>query len=343
MLFTNDKGVTTSDLKRTIKAITGSELSNQALTERMEEALSELDTQGHIGLVSRARYRVTDPGCRHILSHLALTTLPPQLRWNTFRNADWIAYALKLPGLSAATRQQIASADGLRAAILRQGYGLPINDFASLTETRNALLWQQLCEPEMAANLQQRLPELRRQAFNQGTVMAALLNELLQVNRPLPWGKALSQLVAKVADAKQTAPDALRVAILRQALLSTPAKTDQQDAGKAGAQAIEHTDIKIEELTLPEFARITLQAAKETKDGRFGDNKVFISKVWETLQQRLDLELSLGEFKQCLLAANQQRFLTLSRADMAYALDPEDVSASEINHMASTVHFITFD
>lgn len=321
LLFADGQGVTTSELKRTVKAITGTELANAALTERVTTALAALEERGQIQLVRRARYRVTDPGRRQILTHLGLTALPPHLRWNTVKNADWIAYALKLPGLSAATRQQIAGADGLRAAILRQGYGLPVDAFASLTATRNALLWQQLCDPETAAHLQQQLPNLRRQAFNQGTVMAALLNALLQSARPLPWQKALSQLVAKVAEAKQTAPDALRVAILRRALLSAPVVT--------------------KELTLPEFAHITLQAAQATKDGRLGDYKVFISRVWETLQQQHpDLKLSLEEFKQRLLTANQEQLLTLSRADMAYALDQQDVSASEINDLNSTFHFI---
>lgn len=318
LLFADTQGVTTSELKRTVKSITGTELANAALTERVTTALSTLEERGQIRLVRRARYQITDVGRRQILNHLGLTSLPPQLRWNTFKNADWIAHALKLPGLSASTRQQVAGADGLRAAILKQGYGLPVDAFASLTATRNALLWQQLCDPQTAANLQQQLPELRRQAFNQGTVMRVLLNALLQSTKPLPWQQALPQLVAKLAEAKRTAPDALRVAVLRRALLSE----DKQ-------------------LTLPEFARITLQAAQATKDGRLGDYKVFISRVWETIQQQHpDLKLSLEEFKQRLLKANQEQLLTLSRADMAYALDQQDVSASEINDLNSTFHFI---
>ena len=75
-----------------------------------------------------------------------------------------------------------------------------------------------------------------------------------------------------------------------------------------------------------------------------GDYKVFISRVWETMQQQHpDLQLSLAEFKQRLVTANQQRLLTLSRADMAYALDANDVAASAINHMNSTFHFIRLD
>jgi hypothetical protein len=160
--------------------------------------------------------------------------------------------------------------------------------------------------------------------------MAALLNDLLQAPKPLPWDKALSQLVAKVAQAKRTTPDELRTAILRQALTSAappPPKTDTPAP-----------------LSDEAFAELTLNAAKATQDGRLGDSKVFISRVWATLQQQHpDLTLTLENFKQRLITANQQRRLDLSRADLAYALDANDVSASEINHLNSTFHFIRLD
>jgi hypothetical protein len=44
-----------------------------------------------------------------------------------------------------------------------------------------------------------------------------------------------------------------------------------------------------------------------------------------------------------LAEANRQRLITLNRADLAYALNPEEVHASEINHLNSTFHFIRID
>ena len=341
LLFIGMEGMVTSGLKQAVNAIAASELSNSAFTERIETALAELSEQVYIQLVSRSRYQITDAGRQHILKHLGLETLPPKLQWNTFKNADWIAYTLKLPPLSTETRKRIADADGLRAAILKHSFDLPIKDFGTLTQARNALLWQKLCDPETAKNLQLRLPELRQQAFLQGAVMGALLNDLLQAHKPLPWGKALPQLVAKVANARQTTPDELRVAILRPALVDTAVNpVPVLPPAKADVTLPQSSPV----LPDAEFAAITLIAAKDTENGRLGNSKVFISRVWETLQQQHpNLNLTLEEFKQRLVAANQQRLLTLSRADLAYALDPEDVSVSEINHLNSTFHFIRLD
>ena len=140
LLFADEKGLTTSELKGAIKAIAGSELSNSAFTERVEKALSELSEQDYVVSPSQSRYLITDIGRKHIFGHLGLETLPPRLRWNTLKNADWIAHALKLPKLSSDTRKHIASADGLRAAILKHSFNLPVKDFVTLTQARNVLL-----------------------------------------------------------------------------------------------------------------------------------------------------------------------------------------------------------
>jgi hypothetical protein len=330
LLFADKNGMTVSELKAALKAIAGSELSNTAYTEQIETTLTSLSEQSYAQPVGSSRYQLSDRGRQHILDGLRLKTLPPRLQWKTLKNTDWIAYALNLPALSTETRRRLAEADGLRAAILQQGFDLPIAPFGTLTQARNALLWQHLFNPQTAENLQTQMPDLQQQAFNQGTVMAALLNDLLQAPKPLPWDKALSQLVAKVAQAKRTTPDELRTAILRQALTSAappPPKTD--------------TPAPLSDET---FAELTLNAAKATQDGRLGDSKVFISRVWATLQQQHpDLTLTLEDFKQRLITANRQRRLDLSRADLAYALDANDVSASEINHLNSTFHFIRLD
>lgn len=333
LLFADKKGMTVSELKAALKAIAGSELSNTAYSEQIETTLTNLSEQGYIQPVSSSRYQLSDRGGEHILDALNLKTLPPRLQWQTLKNTDWIAHALTLPALSTETRKRLGEADGLRAAILQQGFDLSIAPFGTLTQARNALLWQQLCDAQTAERLQAQLPDLRQQAFNQGTVMAALLNDLLQTAKPLPWDKALSQLVAKVAHAKRTSPDELRTAILRQAMTSTASPSPSTDTTPTPATLSDEA-----------FAELTLNAAKATQDGRLGDAKVFISRVWATLQQQHpDLTLSLEDFKQRLLTANQQRRLDLSRADLAYALDAHDVSASEINHLNSTFHFIRLD
>lgn len=67
--------------------------------------------------------------------------------------------------------------------------------------------------------------------------------------------------------------------------------------------------------------------------------KVFISAVWEELDRRVSME----QFRTLLVELNRQMLITLSRADMAYALDQRHVQASEFTHMTSQFHFIRID
>jgi hypothetical protein len=73
----------------------------------------------------------------------------------------------------------------------------------------------------------------------------------------------------------------------------------------------------------------------------FGPDKAFIGSVWQSLAS--DPEISrLGEpeFKRLLVEAHRRGMLVLDRADLVAAMDPGDVSASEITHQNATYHFI---
>jgi hypothetical protein len=82
-------------------------------------------------------------------------------------------------------------------------------------------------------------------------------------------------------------------------------------------------------------------AARSPGAKRFGDNKAFIASVWRCLSADPDLE-PLGEdgFKRLLVEAHQRGDIALSRADLVAAMDPEDVRASETQHLNATYHFI---
>ena len=74
---------------------------------------------------------------------------------------------------------------------------------------------------------------------------------------------------------------------------------------------------------------------------RFGDNKVFISHVWNSLQNDTDFYImDLAAFKQRLAESNNARLLDLSRADLVQAMDPDDVRLSEVTYLNATFHFI---
>jgi hypothetical protein len=82
-------------------------------------------------------------------------------------------------------------------------------------------------------------------------------------------------------------------------------------------------------------------AAREARDGVFGDRKVFISSVWNVLRatppwSRLPLE----DFKAQLVSAHRSQKLELARADLVAAMDPALVASSETRTDGATFHFI---
>jgi hypothetical protein len=92
------------------------------------------------------------------------------------------------------------------------------------------------------------------------------------------------------------------------------------------------------------FARDVLSAAGATRDGWFGDRKVFVSSVWHQLRRDPRWSaVTLDDFKARLVAAHRAGELALARADLVAAMDPELVAASEITADGASFHFILKD
>lgn len=89
------------------------------------------------------------------------------------------------------------------------------------------------------------------------------------------------------------------------------------------------------------FATQVLVAARRTRTGRFGEDRVFINHAWRRfkLDQR-PKDMDLTTFKLRLVEANRARYLSLVRADMAPSLDQKDVKESEIRYLSATFHFL---
>lgn len=88
------------------------------------------------------------------------------------------------------------------------------------------------------------------------------------------------------------------------------------------------------------FAARVLEAARASKSGRFGDNKVFISHV---LRRLAEDGVAIGDadaFKARLVSAHRRGLLALNRADLVEAMDPADVDASETRYLSTTFHFV---
>jgi hypothetical protein len=89
------------------------------------------------------------------------------------------------------------------------------------------------------------------------------------------------------------------------------------------------------------FAAQVLEAAGRTKTGRFGDDRVFISHLWRQYKrEQRPKGLDLAAFKQLLVEANRERYLSLACDDLAPVHDQKDIKESEIRHLSATFHFV---
>src|SRR5690606_36911233 len=79
------------------------------------------------------------------------------------------------------------------------------------------------------------------------------------------------------------------------------------------------------------IAAKALAAAEGPEARQFGPNKVFIGSVWRALAGDPEIA-ALGEaaFKRQLAEAHRRGLLELGRADLVAAMDPGEVTASEI-------------
>jgi hypothetical protein len=75
-------------------------------------------------------------------------------------------------------------------------------------------------------------------------------------------------------------------------------------------------------------------------EGRFGE-KVYVSAIWRTIERERKVSgLSLDHFTRWLVGANRDGWLVLARADLIGAMDPKQISESEINDRGATFHFV---
>lgn len=148
--------------------------------------------------------------------------------------------------------------------------------------------------------------------FTTTAAIQVLFNRMLGSSTPLPLEQALELLAAKaMAPELITAPPLLRV---------DPPATLPTDDGA--------------------FAARVLAAARASKTGRFGDDKVFISHVLRQLVAEGTAVGDTEDFKDRLVSVHRRSLLSLSRADLVEAMAPTDIEESESRYLSATFHFV---
>jgi hypothetical protein len=145
-------------------------------------------------------------------------------------------------------------------------------------------------------------------------------------------------------------PEATAVQHRAAAAANLDAATKARDSSDARghehlAAAHERVAVRLEgkpELSVAEIARaVTEMLPRIGSDGRYGPYKVFVSEIWRRLSADPRFhKMSLPEFKDRLMDANQEGWLNLARADFVGAMNREQVHTSEIRDRGASFHFV---
>jgi hypothetical protein len=327
LLTAGEKGETRAKIQKDLEPLLEHRWSGAALADRLNRTLGEGEAAGLVvslpGKTKKTAPKIalTAEGRRRGLEFLGVAQLRPKTTWAVLRKTYLPARVLGLPASSEPVFKALASDPVFKAVLLKRQYELPTAEVPKLDDAIDALAWKLIGF------------EGETRKFSLKTVKTALLNRALGDGRMTDFKKAASRLVAQRSGARRDDSKELRDAVLRGWI--------DQESGVGAAAAEPPTAPTPPRLDLPEFAARVKAAARSCPTGRYGDNKVFITHVWKTLQSDPVLaRMGFDAFKRFLALANNARLLDLSRADLVQAMDPDDVRSSEVHYLGATFHFV---
>ncbi|QAT83214.1 hypothetical protein EJ065_1615 [Corallococcus coralloides] len=300
------KAGTRTELTKTLHAFVEHRWSRGEWSGRFDALLTELLEDKLVEARGRSGLALTGAGRQQALKFLRVDS-PKGLTWKRVKQQHLLAKGLGLPGSKPALGR-LSDADGVRALVLKRAHKLEGPETPTLAQVRDRLLWRQLgVETD--------------EAFSLRAVQAHLLGQLLEQEVRDPK-RGVEQLAARAVGAARVDAEVVRMAALREWVLAEPEKARVRPLS---------TDTS-------SFARRVLDAAGAVPpSGRFGDNKVFISHVWKALRPEW---ADRPAFNEALLEANRANQLSLGRADLLAAMNPRDITESEVRAVGATFHFV---
>jgi hypothetical protein len=288
-----------------------------------DAALEAAVAQGHI---ERKPLRLTADGRRAATAFLGFQSIPTNAKWVCLKNRYLVAAALGICPPTAKL-ERLGTAKGLYAATLVRHHNLPVDPVPTETLALDALAWHQLSRAHDGE-----LPMRKR--FTRNAVLAFTFFGGLTTKDPA------SRLAAIAADA---APRADKI---RNALISRWIETMEKGSSESPASYQSAPGELADALEIGEFANKIRDLAVGAEQGRFGRHKVFISHLYRIFRGSSDGQsIDRETFNAYLLEAGRRGLLTLNRADLVEAMDPEDVRESEVRHPdgLGTFHFVRID
>jgi hypothetical protein len=303
LLVAAKRAPTISAVRKDLAKALGSEPS----TETMQDWIDRLRADGLIG----EKLMLTEAGRRHVLEFIGADSLPPRTNWATMMTRYLVPRALGVGLSNAPLVKKLSREDGLAGLVLKRRYGIERTEKESLDSVLEAIVCQKLGYDVPT------LKELKKRK----------LAELLSAkDHMIP--KQPKQQVRALLDANNM--NELRAIVLGEWLNAIASNDYKATATNVSAP-----------FDLDAFARTVIAVARSCPTGWFGDNKIFISHVYQHLNEEPAFGgMNLDDFKRRLVEANRTNRLTLSRADLVSVMNPEDVRESETRQLDAVFHFI---
>ena len=341
------RGVAKAELADDLAPLTAHRLPTARWRTLLDREVDALAAAGLIAAVG-ARIEASAAGVARAAIFLGLKGNLPRSGDDVF-NVRLVAKALGLEREAGKRLSALATADGLRAAIVQKAFGLKIKGVASPSRLRAALAAVALAR---AFGNKFKAESAGKTGFSPkaSRLLAAQL-----AKKPRDFGtdsRLVAALAAERVGAAQSGLGALRLAVLRRYLdgPETPAAPARRPPAKAPLprpRLVEPEPAPPPPTGRPDLAGFAQEVRRHAGDkaqGWPGNRKAYISHVWHTVRERRpEWGLSEIEFKCMLTEAHRTGGLALANADLKDNSSIKDLQDSAVVYKNAVFHFIRVD
>lgn len=344
--FGAEEGETEVQLRKDLHTLVMHQMSASEWRTILGQLIVRLVDAGFMRPVRANAYMCTDKCLPRIQNFLKVSRLP-KLAWHEIRDGHLIALAMNLTPTSKLVAR-LATAEGLRSAILTAHYKLPF-DMATVTTEQIRLGLATVAEQRGLTSGIRTIPIHEKNLTHKEAVMmgAKLLKSRHVVESD---GELMACLAAEVVGAMNESATELRQMLFRQLISVRESSEIHSGSGSSvlsasdrGVPAVGNSlsGRKVTPPALPEFTREVLKIAATSAEGWPGNKRAYISHVWRDLKQKFPFwNLDEEEFKEMILNAQRAGLLRMAIADLRDKTNVEDVAESRISYKNSEWHFI---
>ena len=283
----------------------GNLMGSSPWQDLVAETLRRLVDDGHL---QTKLHHLTKRGTERVRAFFGGHLPGPRTKWVTITNA-WIPAAALGLATNREAIERMKDAGGFRGTVIQQKERLPIGATPTEGQALDALVWRAL-----GVETDKKLSVL--------ALHELVLRRALEEPRAQTRDQLANLFTARLVGARSVDLSSIRDTLGRRLLTAE------------GDEPVETGPLQLDA-----FAAMVDQAARSPTVQRYGENKAFISSVFDELPAEPDLE----DFKAKLIDAHRAGKLRLRAANLVDAMDPELVRRSESNFMSAHYHFVEIE